>query len=131
RMRDVLRAIGGALRTAGGVVLGAVLAVARFWGAVFRAMLPDRERDEDEDEDAGDEALEIDERDVLELSDEEAASEPVIIGRPAKKKKRAPAELEVVDDPEAEAAARPSPALEVVATPTAPAGSSDAPGASK
>jgi S-DNA-T family DNA segregation ATPase FtsK/SpoIIIE len=119
RMRDVLRAIGGAMHAAGGVVIRAMLAVARFWGAVFGAMLPDRERDDEED--AEDEELEIDERDVLELSEEEAASEPVIIGRPAKKKKRAPAELEVVDDAEAAAAPRPSPVLEVVAGPDAPA----------
>jgi len=127
RMRDVLRAIGSAMRAAGGVLLRAGLAVARFWGAVFRAMLPDRDREDEEDdgedeaEDAGDEAVEIDERDVLELSDDEAASEPVIIGRPAKKKKRAPVGIEVVDDAEAAAGPRPSPVLEVVAGPVAPA----------
>jgi S-DNA-T family DNA segregation ATPase FtsK/SpoIIIE len=120
RMRDVLRAIGGAMGAAGGVLLRAVLAVARFWGAVFRAMLPDRERDLDDDDDE-DEALEVDERDVLEVGDDEAAGDPVIIGRAVKKKKRAAAELDAGDVPEAAAATRTSPAIEVVTAPSAPA----------
>jgi S-DNA-T family DNA segregation ATPase FtsK/SpoIIIE len=127
RMRDVLRAIGGALGAAGGVLARGVLAVARFWGAVFRAMLPDRERDLDDDED--DESLEIDERDVLELGDDEAAGDPVIIGRPAKKKKRA-AELTAADVAEAAAATRTSPAIEVITAPPAPA-PGDAPGVAR
>ena len=92
RMRDVLRAIGGAARTIGGAILLALLAVARFWGDVVRAMLPDRERDTDDD-DEDDEAVEVDERDVLEVGDDEAGAEPAIISRGGKKKKRPPAEL--------------------------------------
>jgi len=111
RTGDVLRAIGGALRAAGGVVLGAVLAVARFWGAVFRAMLPERGLEDDDEDDEV-----VDERDVLEVGDDEAADEPVIIGRPAKKKKRAAAELDA-DDAEAAPDARTLPAIEVVSAP--------------
>ena len=120
RMRDVLHAIGGVMGAAGGVLLRAVLAVARFWGAVFRAMLPDRERDLDDGDDE-DEALEVDERDVLEVGDDEAAGDPVIIGRAVKKKKRAALELDVADGPAAAAATRTSPAIEVVTAPSAPA----------
>jgi S-DNA-T family DNA segregation ATPase FtsK/SpoIIIE len=63
-----------------------VLAVARFWRDVFRAMLPDRERDVDDDDDADE--VEVDERDVLEVADDEAAGDPVIIGRAVRRKKR-------------------------------------------
>ncbi|HSS01134.1 MAG TPA: DNA translocase FtsK 4TM domain-containing protein [Kofleriaceae bacterium] len=87
RTRDVLQAIGGAGRTVGGAIGAALLAVARFWRDVFRAMLPDRERDIDDDDD--DEDIEVDERDVLEVADDEAAGEPVIIGRAVRKKKKA------------------------------------------
>jgi len=90
RMRDVLRAIGGAARTIGGAIFLALLAVARFWGDVVRAMLPDRDRDADDDDDQ--DAAEVDERDVLEVGDDEAGAEPAIISR-GSKKKRPPAEL--------------------------------------
>jgi len=127
RMRDVLRAIGGALRVVGGAIVRGVRAVVRFWGAVFRAMLPDSEREEDE-EDAEDEAsheLESDEHDVLEVGDDETTAEPVIIGRPARKKKRASQEPGDRGERDAADAADPatqrtSPALEVVAPAPAP-----------
>src|SRR5678815_2289367 len=41
RTRDVLHAVGGVIRIAGGAIAHAALAVARFWRDVFRAMLPD------------------------------------------------------------------------------------------
>jgi DNA segregation ATPase FtsK/SpoIIIE, S-DNA-T family len=124
RTGDVLRAIGGALRVSGGVLVRAVLAVARFWGAVFRAMLPERDLDDEDDADDDDEALPIDDRDVLEVGDDEAADDPVIIGRPAKKKKRAAAELEADDAPGGGAATRTLPAIEVVTALPAPGGAS-------
>jgi len=120
RMRDVLRAVGGAAGAAAGAIAGAVLAVARFWGAVLRAMLPDRERDVDDDDDDGDALLEVDDRDVLEVGDDEAGAEPVIIGRQVKKKKRAaePTELDAADAADGDLAlARTSPAIEVIAAP--------------
>jgi len=134
RMRDVLRAIGGAARTIGGAIFLALLAIARFWGDVVRAMLPDRRDDDDDDDDEDDRALEVDDRDVLEVGDDEATGEPVIIGRAAKKKKRpaaelsAPAELEGADLTERTESApsddrpgsRTSPALEVIAPADAP-----------
>ena len=89
RTRDVLHAVGGVIRIAGGAIAHAALAVARFWRDVFRAMLPDRERDIDDDDDE----IEVDDRDVLEVADDEAGGEPVIIGRAVRRKKRAPAEL--------------------------------------
>ncbi|HET9621756.1 MAG TPA: DNA translocase FtsK 4TM domain-containing protein, partial [Kofleriaceae bacterium] len=93
RMRDVLHAIGGVLHRAGAAIGRAMMAVARFWGAVFGAMLPERSAD-DEDED--DEIVEVDERDVLEVGDDEAGDEPVIVARPKKSKKRLEAtELEL------------------------------------
>src|SRR5882672_6968925 len=95
RMRDVLRAIGGVARAVGGTLWRTVRAFARFWGDVFRAMLPER-RDDAEDDDAE----EIDERDVLEVGDDEGCADPVIIGRPVKKKKPQPV-LEAVEELEA------------------------------
>jgi S-DNA-T family DNA segregation ATPase FtsK/SpoIIIE len=130
RVRDVLRALGGVMRALGDVLVQAGFAIARFWGAVFRAMLPDHERDLDDEDD---EPLESEERDVLEIGDDEAAADPVIIGRPAKKKKRGPAELDVVTVPELARAAT-LPALEVAeasaAAPSPPA-QGDAPGVAK
>jgi S-DNA-T family DNA segregation ATPase FtsK/SpoIIIE len=130
RVGDVLRAIGGAARVAGGAVSRALLAVARFWGAVFRAMLPGRD-DADADDEDDDEPLEVDQQDVLEVGDDEAAVEPVIIDRAAKKKKRTPAEpgepgepagIAASDAPEEAARPRTSPTIEVVAAaPAAPA----------
>ena len=124
RTGDVLRAIGGALRVAGGVLVRAVLAVARFWGAVFRAMLPERDLDDEDDGDDDDEALPIDDRDVLEVGADEAADDPVIIGRPARKKKRAAAEFDAADAPDGGAATRTLPAIEVVTALPAPGGAS-------
>src|SRR5205823_5038253 len=54
RMRDVLRAVGGTVRTAAGVLARVVAAVFRFWSEVFGAMFPARDHDEDDD------ALEVD-----------------------------------------------------------------------
>ena len=90
RMRDVLRAIGGAARTTAGAVARAIGAVLRFWSDVFGAMFPARDHDEDEleDEDAD---VEVEDQDVLEVADDEAAAEPVIIGRAAKRARRAAA----------------------------------------
>jgi S-DNA-T family DNA segregation ATPase FtsK/SpoIIIE len=116
--------IGGALRTTAGALARAVAAVFRFWSEVFGAMFPARDHDEDED------ALEVDDRDVLEVGEDEAAGDPVIIGRAAKKPRRAaaermtdPAVLEVVDDATArtEQAPQTLPAIEVVAAPPAEA----------
>ncbi len=116
RMRDVLRAIGGVARTAGGALGRALLAVARFWADVFRAMLPER-RDDVEDEDDGEE---VDERDVLEVGDDEGAADPVIIGRPKKKKKPALETVEAIDSGDTtRTPIEVVPAAEVVALPPA------------
>jgi S-DNA-T family DNA segregation ATPase FtsK/SpoIIIE len=128
RMGDVLRAVGGVLRVAGGAIVRAAFAVARFWSDVLGAMFPAREREDDPDDEDAD-SVEVDERDVLEVGADEAAAEPVIIDRPAKKKKRAQLlELEVVDlsDPTDEAAEPGHAVAEVVAAP-AQAAQSDAP----
>jgi S-DNA-T family DNA segregation ATPase FtsK/SpoIIIE len=100
RTRDVLRAIGGAAHAVGGSIGRAVLAFARFWAAVFGAILPDRDRDLDDDDEAGSpesNELEVDEGDVLEVADDEAGAEPVIVGRQTRKKKRAPELIEVAN----------------------------------
>jgi DNA segregation ATPase FtsK/SpoIIIE, S-DNA-T family len=120
RMRDVLHAISGALRAIGGAVLRVVLAVARFWGDVLRAMLPDRDRDDDDEDDA----IEIDDHDVLEVGDDEAAAEPKIIGRASKRSRRAAAEPVDASDEPARAAANAGPTLvdfTTMATASAPA----------
>ena len=120
RMRDVLRAIGFAVHTVAGAVARAVGAVVRFWSEVFGAMFPARDHDEDDD------ALEVDDRDVLEVGEDEAAGDPVIIGRSAKKPRRAVAEraadpaaavalIDAVDDATARNEAGPVPAIDVVA----------------
>jgi S-DNA-T family DNA segregation ATPase FtsK/SpoIIIE len=103
-MRDVLRAIGGAARTAAGAVARAIGAVLRFWSDVFGAMFPARDHDED-DLEAEDADVEVEDQDVLEVADDEATAEPVIIGRAAKRSRRAaaaaaaePAIVEVADD---------------------------------
>jgi S-DNA-T family DNA segregation ATPase FtsK/SpoIIIE len=132
RMRDVLRAVGGVVGAGAVAVAHAVRAVVRFCAEVLGAMFPARDPDDDTEdlEDDDDDAVAVDERDVLEVGDDEAAAEPAIIGRPVKKPRRAAAEAAL-----AEAAAdatarterpgetdRTSPALEVVAaTPTAEA----------
>jgi S-DNA-T family DNA segregation ATPase FtsK/SpoIIIE len=103
RTRDVLNAVGGVLRIAVGAIAHAALAVARFWRDVFRAMLPDRERDIDDDDD---DEIEVDDRDVLEVADDEAGGEPVIIGRAVRRKKRSPAEAALLESVPAELDAR-------------------------
>ncbi len=102
RMRDVLHAMWTAMRAAGrGIKIG-TLAFARFWGDVFRAILPDRDARDDDDED-----LEIEDEDVLEAAADETGPEPMIFERtqpsaievieltPAKKKKRESQKTEV------------------------------------
>ncbi|HEY0194523.1 MAG TPA: DNA translocase FtsK [Kofleriaceae bacterium] len=114
RIRDVLGALGGVGRRLGAAMAHAAMSFAQFWGAVFRAMLPDRDRDGEGDDEDDDDGEEIDERDVLEVGDDEAPDEPVIVARPKKKlrtdvaeidaKKTLPA-IEVIDataEPEAE-----------------------------
>ena len=87
RMRDVLHLIGAGVRAVGRAFKTAALAVGRFWGDVFRAMLPEK-GDADDDEDYE----ETEEADVLEVADDEGSPEPAIIERGAdgkpKKKKR-------------------------------------------
>jgi S-DNA-T family DNA segregation ATPase FtsK/SpoIIIE len=79
RMRSVLAAIGGGLRATGGAIAAGVVAAARFVGDVFRAILPERDRDEYEPED------EAPSEDLLAIEpseqEEAAASEPPIITR--------------------------------------------------
>ena len=82
RMRDVLHAIGAALRAAGAALQTAGLAFARFWRDVLRAIMPDRADDEDdEDEDEPDIEVAVAEDDVLEATDDEHGPEPVIFER--------------------------------------------------
>ncbi|MBA3458620.1 MAG: DUF87 domain-containing protein [Deltaproteobacteria bacterium] len=87
RMRDVLHAIGAGASAVGRTIKAAAFAVARFWGDVFRAMMPEKGGDDDEDDDVEDE-------DVLEVGADERTAEPAIIERGGaeedkpKKKKR-------------------------------------------
>jgi DNA segregation ATPase FtsK/SpoIIIE, S-DNA-T family len=76
RMRDVLHAIWHGLSAFGGVMKTAGLAFAKFWGDVFRAILPDRQRDADDDDDE-----EVEDEDVLEARDDEHGDEPEIFER--------------------------------------------------
>jgi DNA segregation ATPase FtsK/SpoIIIE, S-DNA-T family len=117
RMRDVLHAIGAGLAVAGRALRTAVLAFAKFWADVFRAILPEKgDRDEYDD---------IDEDDVLEATDDERGPEPVIIERTEKspievvdltekkKRKKEPQKTELdfaVPGPAAEEAGEPVPA---------------------
>ncbi|HEY0482352.1 MAG TPA: DNA translocase FtsK 4TM domain-containing protein [Kofleriaceae bacterium] len=98
RMRDVLRAVGGVVGAAAVAVAHAVRAVVRFCAEVLGAMFPARDPDDDtEDLDDDDDAVAVDERDVLEVGDDEAAAEPAIIGRPVKKPRRAAVEAAVAE----------------------------------
>jgi DNA segregation ATPase FtsK/SpoIIIE, S-DNA-T family len=92
RMGDVLRAIGHATAAVARAIAAGVVAFARFWVDVVRAILPERSRDEDEDWDK------IVEDDVLELGDTDRVTDPAIIVRgEAKKKKRAAVQATEVD----------------------------------
>src|SRR4051812_32534191 len=91
RMRDVLRAIGGVARAAAGMLARALGAVVRFWSDVLGAMFPARDPDDD------DGLEEVEDDDVLEVGDDEATAEPVIIGRAARKPRRGAAEPTLVD----------------------------------
>ncbi|MEO8845562.1 MAG: DNA translocase FtsK 4TM domain-containing protein [Kofleriaceae bacterium] len=75
RMRDVLHAIWHGLSAFGRVMKAAALAFARFWGDVFRAILPDRQRDDEEDDE------DVEDDDVLEARDDEHGDEPEIFER--------------------------------------------------
>ena len=83
RMRDVLGAIGAALRAVGRAMKTAALAFARFWGDVLRAILPERGRDDDDDDDDDDEPeeLAVGDDDVLEAKPDEHGPEPEIFER--------------------------------------------------
>jgi S-DNA-T family DNA segregation ATPase FtsK/SpoIIIE len=88
RMRDVLGTLWSGIRTALRALRTAAVAFAKFWGDVLRGILPDKD-DRDDDE-----AIDVEDDDVLEISDEERVAEPVIIertapnGEPAPKKKK-------------------------------------------
>jgi len=88
RMSEVLHAIWAGLRVAGGALRTAAFAFGRFWADVFRALLPERERDEDDEDEEGEE------EDVLEATDDEHGPEPVIIERSDRTQ---PSAIEVVE----------------------------------
>ncbi|MGE3545066.1 MAG: DNA translocase FtsK 4TM domain-containing protein [Kofleriaceae bacterium] len=97
RMKDVLRAIHHGLTSVGGAIKTVIVAIARFCSEVFRAILPERDH---YDDDAADDDTARDE--LLDVSDEDQISEPVIIERSApiaaestRKKKKAPQVTEV------------------------------------
>jgi len=104
RMRDVLHLLGAGARAVGRAFKTAALAVGRFWGDVFRAMLPEK-GDADDDDDYE----ETEEADVLEVADDEGSPEPAIIERGAdgkpKKKKRVIQVTEIDPAPFAETVA--------------------------
>ena len=84
RMRDVVHAIGGVLRTVGAALRTAATAFLRFWRDVLVAIMPERgAADDDDDEIAEDDAPEIEvvDEDVLEASADEQGPEPAIIER--------------------------------------------------
>ncbi|HSD89949.1 MAG TPA: DNA translocase FtsK 4TM domain-containing protein, partial [Kofleriaceae bacterium] len=89
RMSEVLHAIWAGLRVAGGALRTAAFAFGRFWADVFRALLPERDRDEDDEEDE-----EVEEEDVLEATDDEHGPEPLIIERGDRTQ---PSPIEVVE----------------------------------
>ncbi|HEU0035522.1 MAG TPA: DNA translocase FtsK [Kofleriaceae bacterium] len=104
RMGDVLRAIGRVLGTGFDGVKSAALAFGTFWVDVFRAILPGRDHSGDDD------SVEVDEDDVLEVGAEEELDEPVIIEKPAKKKKLDPQATEIDLFPPQPAFEEPAPA---------------------
>ena len=79
RMRDVLHALGAALRGVGGALRTAGIAFVRFWGDVLAAILPARGADEDDEEEEID--LPVDDEDVLEATPDEHGPEPEIFER--------------------------------------------------
>ncbi|MBS1122514.1 MAG: FtsK/SpoIIIE family protein [Deltaproteobacteria bacterium] len=91
RMRDVLGAIWRGIRAVTGAVASGTFSFAKFWAAVFRAILPSRD---DEDEFA--DAVEVEDEDVLEVGAEEALDEPMII-EPKKSKKKLTAQGTEID----------------------------------
>jgi S-DNA-T family DNA segregation ATPase FtsK/SpoIIIE len=111
RMRDVLRAIGGVARTAAGMLARALGAIVRFWSEVLGAMFPARDPDEDDGLE-----VEVEDDDVLEVGDDEATAEPVIIGRAARRPRRGAAEPALID-PTGGSAPRPAGGAVGVPTP--------------
>ena len=77
RMRDVLHLIGAGIRACGRALKAAAVAIGRFWGEVFRAMLPERGV-EDDDELSDEEPIEDD---VMEVGGDDRINEPAIIER--------------------------------------------------
>ncbi len=74
RMRQVLGWIGHGLRAVGAAIAAGATAAARFVGDVFRAILPERDRDEYEPDEAPSE-------DLMAIEPAEAEAEPPIITR--------------------------------------------------
>ncbi|HTJ45940.1 MAG TPA: DNA translocase FtsK 4TM domain-containing protein, partial [Kofleriaceae bacterium] len=74
RMRQVLGWIGSGLRAVGGAIAAGATAAARFVGDVFRAILPERDRDEYEPEEPAEE-------DAMAIEPSEQEAEPPIITR--------------------------------------------------
>ncbi len=93
RMRDVLHAIWVAMCATGRGLRAAVIAVARFWADVFRAILPERGDDEDDDVDV---EIEVADDDVLEVGADDHVAEPLIIERTAPSPLAADADPEIV-----------------------------------
>ncbi|MBA3541866.1 MAG: DNA translocase FtsK 4TM domain-containing protein, partial [Deltaproteobacteria bacterium] len=101
RMREVLYLIGAGACTVGNALKLGLFAFARFWGDVFRAILPER-RDEDDDQEEEEEergrsrgrrgkAIEVEEDDVLEVGADDHVAEPMIIERGSALAEDAPA----------------------------------------
>src|SRR5262245_12593603 len=76
RMRYVLGTVGSGIWTAVRAGRTAAVAVARFWRDVFLGILPHKDDTGDTDD-----AIDIEDIDVLEISDDERVAEPVIIDR--------------------------------------------------
>ncbi len=92
RMGDVLRAIGRGVRFVYTGAKKTVVAVARFWAEVFRAILPGKDHGNDDDED-------VEEDDVLEIDDDDDVVDPEIIAlekKPRKKKTVQATEIDLV-----------------------------------
>ena len=107
RMRDVLRAIGRALRAVARAGKTAVGAFLQFWSDVARAILPEKRGEFDDEALVGDD-------DVLEVGETDRIADPQIIERREPRKKKALAQATELDlvppgaaaaDPAADAAA--------------------------